>query len=279
MDSGGGVAGKVMIIPGEGGYTDLGTVEEQGGGLARMGTVKLESSAKRARFVVENVVPGLIALAVLVVFIFATVVEIQKNKEDLNLDFRALRFFLIPVSLSFLLIASFMYCGCGAMTSGCCIISDHDNVYHPKGRKYYLFSLRGLELADLVSDAASVILIFSDFVPVWQGILISSIALSAILNGYNIRVLSKDDSWQGRKKRIATSFAIMSVEDIIIIPVSYLYLFEVDAEIDSNSEFGFKVELVAVGLSLGVGVLLLVVRTALAVHHFSCSKPIESDLV
>mmetsp|Transcript_15565 Transcript_15565/g.19280 ORF Transcript_15565/g.19280 Transcript_15565/m.19280 type:complete len:175 (+) Transcript_15565:519-1043(+) len=151
---------------------------------------------------------------------------------------------------------------------------DHeDNVYQPSSKKYFFMSMRGLELADLLSDGASVVLIYNDFNAVWKTILVTSILLTSLLNLYNYVVLIKDDSWQGRKRRIAVSFAMMAVEDLIIVPVSFLYLFEAANE-DTDSTFGFKVEIIAVGLSLAVGILLVILRTSFALHQFSCAKPL-----
>mmetsp|Transcript_207 Transcript_207/g.250 ORF Transcript_207/g.250 Transcript_207/m.250 type:complete len:84 (-) Transcript_207:512-763(-) len=57
---------------------------------------------------------------------------------------------------------------------------DHeDNVYQPSSKKYFFMSMRGLELADLLSDGASVVLIYNDFNAVWKTILVTSILLTS----------------------------------------------------------------------------------------------------
>lgn len=68
----------------------------------------------------------------------------------------------------------------------------------------------------------------------------------------------------------------MAVEDLVIVPVSFLYLFETEDSRESST-FGFLVEKVAVGLSTGIGILLLLLRSGYAFYHMSLGKIERKD--
>lgn len=194
-----------------------------------------------------------------VLFLASTALEFIDGGDrfENELEFTALLFIVAPISLILMMCGGYLYIGCGQLERGCFISPSNAN-YNTKVHEKRV-GLRYLEWLDFVTDLISAFIIFPDFNNIWKAIIILSLGLTLVLNIYTALVLNKDNSYKGRKRKNALSFAILGAEDIIMIPLSYAYLRE-EVQAGGISKRQEQVETVAVAVSIGIGLILLVLR-------------------
>lgn len=216
--------------------------------------------------------PGLVTIAIVGLFVAATVIDLEQPEIQPNSVFRnfGTKAATLATSGTVTVIGLIVLCGCQGWKKGFCVPDDAHHVIPKKERA--VLGLRGLEIADYITDLGSVVLLFNSFRDevFWQIVMVSSMVVTLFINVlyYCMAKNKVNKDYQGKKQKIALSILLLAVEDIIMLPINAIFVQEAEeGEIPD-------VERAAVILSVITGGVLALVRLFTIFHHLCCGRAI-----